>query len=323
MSDKICLNKQYSTTKMLQREKPLVKQEFYDQFESIFFLPKDDKGRKLEGGLRTKGYFKKSYEKKPLVTIVTVSYNSEQFLEETIKSIVQQGYDNIEYIIIDGASTDKTLEIIKKYEDVIDYFVSESDKGMYDALNKGFLLASGELINFCNSDDMFYADNTIEKIVEQYILENFDFCYGTAEFIDGKGKHLSFAYPLKFKKRYLVTLGLPFVQPTSFWTMNMMKKVGLFDLNYKIVSDYDLLSRVLLQSDNVRRISFPIIKFRKYGVSFGDKNTKKARQEAPVIRENCKKVLHMSELEDSLFSIYDRVYQKLNGIIKSFMENRK
>jgi glycosyltransferase involved in cell wall biosynthesis len=312
----------FSTTQLLTKEKPVIENKFEDKFESILFLP-ENSNRKLEGGLRTKSYFKKSYPGKPLVTIVTVTYNSEQFLEETIQGVLNQTYENIEYIVIDGGSSDQTLDIIKKYEGAIDYWVSEPDNGMYDALNKAFTLASGELVNFCNSDDLFYSNGIIKKIVTKYIQENFDFCYGISQFIDSTGMHLSYSYPLDFKERYIVTLGLPFVQPTSFWKLSLMKKIGLFNLNYKIVSDYDLLSRLLKESSKIENMSFSIIKFRKYGTSFGDKNTKIARQEAPIIRNNFKKILCMSNFEDKVFSILDRLFQKVSRIIKMIQKGKK
>lgn len=321
MINTTCLDEKYSTTRLLTTETPKIVNNQEDKFESVLFLPEEE-GRKGEGGLRTKGCFKKSYEDKPLISIITVVYNGDNYLEETIQSVVNQTYDNVEYIVIDGGSTDGTIDIIKKYEDRIDYWVSEKDKGMYDALNKGFSCAQGVLINFCNSDDMLYSDNVIEKIAMKYNQEKFDLCYGIAEFIGASGEHMSYSYPLDFKKRYVVTLGLPFVQPTSFWKRDIMKKTGLFDLNYKIVSDYDLISRILILSDKIYNMPFPIIKFRKHGVSFGDQNTKTARKEAPVIRTNVKLLLNMSNFEDNVFSIIDRIVQKINKTAKTLQENK-
>jgi len=98
---------------------------------SKLFLSEGE-NRKGEGGQRTKGHFKKSYEKKPLISVITVVFNGEKYLEETITSVINQTYENVEYIIIDGGSTDGTLDIIKRYEDKIDYWVSEKDNGIYD-----------------------------------------------------------------------------------------------------------------------------------------------------------------------------------------------
>lgn len=100
----------------------------------------------------------------PLVTVVTVVFNGEQFLEETIKSVTNQTYPNIEYIIIDGGSTDGTLDIIRKYENGIDYWISEKDAGIYDAMNKGIEVATGEWINFMNAGDIFFSPETITRL---------------------------------------------------------------------------------------------------------------------------------------------------------------
>jgi len=173
-----------------------------DQFETMLFLPPNPH-RKVEGGLRTKGFFKFSYKLVdgvwyicdldgnpaipapedlqnkirlyvsgqsspisylPLITVITVVLNGEKALEETIKSVISQTYPNVEYIIIDGGSTDGTLDIIKKYEDYIDYWVSEPDKGIYDAMNKGVDLTTGQWINFINAGDRFYDEDLIEEI---------------------------------------------------------------------------------------------------------------------------------------------------------------
>ena len=117
--------------------------------------PDFTKKRKAEGGLRLQGKYKENLPHAPLLTIITVVYNAEQVLEQTILSVLEQDYANVEYIIIDGASSDGTLDIIKKYENAIDYYISEPDDGIYYAMNKGIALASGQAINFMNAGDYF------------------------------------------------------------------------------------------------------------------------------------------------------------------------
>ncbi|GHV13866.1 hypothetical protein FACS189491_09410 [Spirochaetia bacterium] len=131
----------------------------------------------LCGGLRTKNSTKQSLETMPLITVVTVVRNGEKTLEETILSVINQTYTNIEYIIVDGASTDGTLDIIKKYEDLIDYWMSEPDEGIYDAMNKGIDLATGEWINFMNGGDCFYANSVIDKVIASCHID-MDVFYG-------------------------------------------------------------------------------------------------------------------------------------------------
>ena len=124
------LSPDYSTTRLVTREAPTIEEAPNTAFKTVLFLPEGE-GRQNEGGLRTQGYFKHSLPDKPLITVITVVFNGEKYLEETILSVINQTYDNVEYIIIDGGSTDGTLDIISKYEYAIDYWVSEKDNGIY------------------------------------------------------------------------------------------------------------------------------------------------------------------------------------------------
>ena len=171
MTDILSLDEGYSTTRLLTQEKPQIINTPEDKFETVLFLPEGE-NRKGEGGLRTKGYFKKSFDDKPLISIITVVFNGEKYLEETIQSVINQTYSNVEYIIIDGGSSDGTLDIIKKYEERIDYWVSEKDRGIYDAMNKGIDVASGKWLNFMNGGDEFYDNKVIENIFKNCSYED-------------------------------------------------------------------------------------------------------------------------------------------------------
>ena len=151
MKDLVCLNKNYSTTRRLAQHLPDTTGKIEKAELGATLFPEEGEGRQGEGGLRSKGYFKKNGEKTLLVTVVTVVFNDAEHIEETINSVINQTYDNVEYLVIDGGSTDGTLDILGKYDDQIDYWVSESDKGIYDAMNKGIDLATGEWLNFMNS----------------------------------------------------------------------------------------------------------------------------------------------------------------------------
>ena len=119
----------------------------------------------------------------PHISIITISYNAVKDIENTILSVLNQTYPNIEYIIIDGGSTDGTLDIIKKYQDKITYWVSEPDKGIYDAMNKGTLKATGEWLNFMNAGDTFYNEQVLENVFRDNNWENTDVIYGDVIYI--------------------------------------------------------------------------------------------------------------------------------------------
>ena len=176
----LCLNSAYSTTRIATREKPEVLNSPKEKYKTILFLPENSE-RQGEGGLRTKGYFKKSYDNKPLVSIITVVYNGEEFIDATIQSVINQTYDNVEYIFIDGGSTDGTLDIIKRYEDRIDYWVSEKDAGIYDAMNKAITITSGDWVNFMNAGDTFYNNNTLKNLFKVSNFNDINILYGHHE----------------------------------------------------------------------------------------------------------------------------------------------
>jgi len=132
------------------------------------------------------GYFEASLSDQQLITVVTVVFNGDQLLEETIRSVVRQTYKDIEYIIIDGGSTDGTLDIIKKYEDKIDYWISEPDDGIYDAMNKGIANATGDWIYFINAGDSLFSVKTLENLKLDSLSSATDILYGNFNIIDSQ-----------------------------------------------------------------------------------------------------------------------------------------
>jgi glycosyltransferase involved in cell wall biosynthesis len=177
----------------------------------------------------------------PLISIITVCYNSEETLARTIESIINQTYKNIEYIIIDGASTDSTLKIIKKYDHKISKWISEKDKGIYDAFNKGLKLYSGNYVGFVNSDD-FLLPNAIDILVE-YIKKypDKDFFFGSVR------KHWGILHGYRPWK-ILFSWGFYSSHSTGFFIKrNSAKKLGFYNLKYKYSSDYDYFYRMIVK----------------------------------------------------------------------------
>ena len=240
MTNIICLNEKYSTTKLLTEAKPTIENRVKNKFETVLFLPELD-NRKDEGGLRTKGYFKKSYDDKPLISIITVVFNGEKYFEKTIKSVIDQSYDNVEYIIIDGGSTDGTLDIIKKHEEQIDYWVSEKDEGIYDAMNKGIDLVSGDWINFMNAGDKFYDKGSIENIISK--IDSPDKVYFGRAKIDSE--YTSWFHPKSNLSQDEIVLWLKSEAPNhqAMFFPKKFYKNEKYDLIYKIFGDADYKHR--------------------------------------------------------------------------------
>lgn len=270
MTNTLCLDEKYSTTRLLTQEKPEIINSAEDKFETVLFFPEGE-GRRGEGGLRTKGYFKKSHENKPLISIITVVFNGEKYLEETIQSVINQTYDNMEYIIIDGGSTDGTLDIIKKYEDRIDYWVSERDEGIYDAMNKGIMLCAGDIVGIVNADDYIYK-NTLLNIQNALEKNSFDYTYGDIDLLDQNGviygKTRSMNENEAQKRKYKE---MPFPHPTVFVCMNVYKEIGIFDTRFKLSADYDFLLKILENDFKGFRLEEPTGIFRSGGQSGGFK----------------------------------------------------
>ncbi len=258
----ICTNENYSTTRLIAREKPVIENHPEDKLHSVLFLPKGE-GRKGEGGLRREGYFKKSYENKPLITIVTVVFNGEEHLEQTIKSIINQSYDNVEYIIVDGGSSDGTLDIIRRYEEQIDYWVSERDGGIYDAMNKGASLATGDWVNFMNTGDSFYNANTIQDIFSRVDNDN------NSVVVYGNVLNMySSTHKIIFLSKSLDSIyqGLPFSHQSSFIKNKYLRKFG-FDAQYNICADYDLFYKLYIQKLPFLYVNLIVANYDMFGIS--------------------------------------------------------
>lgn len=154
--DHLVLDSRYATTRILFTDTPPTELVAPNSLPTTLYLPAGA-GRVYQGGLRTQNYYKRSVNGKPLVSIITVVFNGEKHLAEAINSVLCQSYDNIEYIVVDGGSTDGSLAIIKNYENYIDYAVSEPDAGISDAFNKGLQLATGDYCMFVNADDFLIS----------------------------------------------------------------------------------------------------------------------------------------------------------------------
>lgn len=172
----------------------------------------------------------------PKISIITVSFNAVNVIEETILSVINQSFPNIEYIIIDGGSTDGTTDIIKKYADKISYWISEPDKGIYDAMNKGIDKITGEWVNFMNAGDSFYNKNVIQKIFSQKIDSHIEVIYGDSYTIYRDKEVIEKVRPLDVM---IKKLQMPFCHQSVFLKSQKKKEIK-FDSSYKISADYKI-----------------------------------------------------------------------------------
>lgn len=213
------------------------------------------------------GRIKSKEDQSPLITVVTVVLNGVKYLEQAIKSVISQNYDNIEYIIIDGGSTDGTLEIIRKYEDRIDLWISEPDRGIYDAMNKGIEMASGEFIAFLNADD-WYEQNIVNDVKDKVnsfssagkgFVVYFNYYWWDEELSTG------FKSPRQSDLRYWK--GMSILHQCMFVHKSIYKKLGAYDLEYRFASDYDYFLRMIEVGVTFKKINRYGVNFRKGGTS--------------------------------------------------------
>ncbi|AFZ36677.1 glycosyl transferase family 2 [Stanieria cyanosphaera PCC 7437] len=202
----------------------------------------------------------------PLVSIITVVFNGEKYLEQAIESVINQSYQNIEYIIIDGGSTDGTIEIIKQYEDSIDCWISESDRGLYDAMNKGIALAHGEIIGILNSDDLYFQDTVLEVVKVYQKFQNPCVIYGNMlKFNEEQGKvswHQGNLTAQAFKTAKIVIN-----HPTCFVQRSLYEQFGGFKPEYEVGADRELMMRFHSQGVIFINTNQTIAKFRLGGTT--------------------------------------------------------
>jgi glycosyltransferase involved in cell wall biosynthesis len=179
------------------------------------------------------------------ISIITVCYNSAETIEETIKSVQAQTYENIEYIIVDGNSKDKTLELVQRYPAVVTKWVSEPDKGLYDAMNKGIAMATGDYIGILNSDDTFFEPETIQKVVDFLVENKVEAC--TGDIVQHKNGRIIRRYSSKKWSPAKLKIGFMPPHPSIFFKKELFGSFGAYVLGYKIASDYELIIRYFLK----------------------------------------------------------------------------
>lgn len=241
------------------------------------------------------------------VSIITVCYNSSKSIEQTINSVLTQTYPDIEFIVVDGGSIDDTVSIIKCYSDKISKWTSEPDKGIYDALNKGITMATGDVIGFLHADDVFASDDIIEKMA--LIAQTNDVVYGDLLYVDDNNRVIRNWVSGNFSFMNLKRGWMP-PHPTLYVRREFYQKIGSFDLAYKIAGDYDFMLR-LLSISNLKVGYLPeVMVFMKLGGA-SNKSLKniilKSREDYRAIKSN--KI-------GGLFTLFMKNFGKLHQFIK-------
>jgi glycosyltransferase len=245
------------------------------------------------------------------ISIITPSFNSEKTIEDAIKSVIGQTYKDIEYIIIDGGSKDKTLEIINKYQDKVSKVVSEKDRGLYDAINKGIKLATGEIIGNLNSDDVYENNRVLELVTETFEKTKCDVCWGDLVYVkkDNLNKITRVWKSSEFKTGKFKTGWHP-PHPTFFVKREIYEKFGVFRENFKIAADYELMLR-LLEKHQVKSSYIPqtLVRMREGGKS----NWKSILN---VLKANleCYRSFKINQLPVSPFFIFIKPFSKIKQI---------
>ena len=206
------------------------------------------------------------------ITIITVSYNSSATIRDTIKSLLMQSYSNIEYIIVDGLSKDNTVDIIKEYESKFNgrlRWVSEKDKGLYDAMNKGIRMATGDVVGIINSDDFYHKTDVISKIADAFKQPDVEAVFADVRFVNPENLDKTVRYyssknfsPNRFR------FGFMPAHPTFFTYKKFFDEFGYYKTDYKIAADYELLIRFLHTNKlNYKYLPLDVMKMRTGGAS--------------------------------------------------------
>lgn len=198
------------------------------------------------------------------ITIITVSFNAVKTIERTILSVINQSYTNLEYIIVDGGSSDGTLDVIKQYAGKISKWISESDRGIYDAMNKGISMATGDVIGILNSDDILHDGNTVEIIADCYNNSDSLFIlHGNINYVVNGVSHIRRPDD-KIEK---MKVGPVVFHPTMYVPKRIYEEVGYFSTSYKIASDYDMMLRIYMKGYTYRYIDSVVVDMSAGGAS--------------------------------------------------------
>jgi glycosyltransferase involved in cell wall biosynthesis len=257
-----------------------------------------------EGEFSHPGYFMK-------VSIITVALNNAEYIEACIQSVINQDYKNIEYIVVDGGSTDGTIDIINKYEDKINVWISEPDKGMYDAINKGIGTSSGDIIGILHSDDIYIDEHVIGNVVQEF-RNNIDSVYADLVYVERNNiKNVVRYYDSSVFQISKFAYGWMPAHPTCFIKKAVYTKYGLYKTDFIIAADYELLVRFYAKHGvSYSYLPKVIVKMRNGGLS-----TRNFKSNIILNREivrSCRE----NGIETNIFKVYSKYFVKMFQLFK-------
>lgn len=246
--------------------------------------------------------------KNPKVSIITVTYNVVNTIEQTIQSVLGQTYKNVEYIVVDGMSTDGTWEKIIKYNEKISCSIHENDKGLYDAMNKGIECATGEIIGIINGDD-WYEQNAVETVVQAFEKVDVDIIYGDMNVFDSERN------TVRIGKRDIENIWVDMIaHPTVFVKAETYKKYSKFDLKYSIVADYEMILRFYTNGVRFMCLDSVLANFRKGGLT-----TQKRLESAKEVKMISLTYINKCPEPDKFLKL---IYKKYNNTLLDIIYNQ-
>lgn len=248
------------------------------------------------------------------VSLITVTYNSELTLRDTIESVMKQKYPHIEYIIVDGKSKDATIEIIKEYEKKIPLkWMSEPDTGLYDAMNKGIEMATGDIVGIINSDDFYHKDDSITRVVAGFEDDDTDCVFADMRYVNPNNLGKTVRYyssknfnPNKFRWGYMPG------HPTFFVRRKYFETLGLYKTNYRIAADFELLIRFLYKNKlNFRYLPTDLLKMR-----IGGKSTQSIKSNL-VLNSEIIRACKENGIYTNIFMLYLKYFVKVFELVNT------
>lgn len=241
------------------------------------------------------------------ISIITATYNAATTIEDTILSVASQSYPDIEHIIIDGSSTDGTLSFIKKHENKVAKVISEPDNGIYDAMNKGISLATGDMIGMLNSDDFYINNDVISTVVNAFMAKNVDSVFADLVYVraDDLDKIVRYYSSANFNPKKMAYGWMP-AHPTFFVKREIYEQYGLYKTDYQIAADYELIARFLVKS----KVSYSYIPKVLVKMRTGGASTRNLKSNW-ILNKEIVRACRENGIETNIFKVYSKYFVKL------------